>query len=139
MQLVKEFTFDGKGSITSPLKLGKFLLNHEETDTSPLFVMAEVQVDGDLTDRTFYFFNFESAKSSLFQLPRTKLDWQVEVDSVRITNQGNLPAVAVYVEQSGHLDTFTVSDNYFWLEPGEVKTVEVSSTDGIKVLAWNAS
>jgi beta-mannosidase len=138
LQRVKSFDFSGQGSIDAPHKLGKFELNFAETDTSPLLVTAEVRVDGKLADRTFYFANFEKEKGSLFTLPQTSLDWRVEDDTVVIENTGELPAVAVYVEAPGKLDTFKVSDSYFWMEPGEKRTVKVSQTDGLKVGAWNA-
>jgi beta-mannosidase len=138
LQLIKAFEFTGQGKIESPQKLGKFLLNFEETDSSPLLVVAEVQVNGALADRTFYFANFEAVKGSLFTLPKTHLTWSVQDHQVTIVNQGSLPAVAVHVEHPGHLDTFTVSDGYFWMEPGEKKVVEVNENQDLRVKAWNA-
>ena len=54
-----------------------------------------------------------------------------------MTNTGSLPAVAVNVARPGHLDTFRVSDNYFWLDAGESQTVEVNSTEGLTTGGWN--
>lgn len=115
------------------------LLDYEETNSSPLFIISEVIVDGELADRTFYFLNFEYIKGSLFTLPETSLTWEVNGNKVSVTNTGNLPAVAVSIEQPGNLDTFTVSDSFFWLEAGETKTVEVNANDGLVVKAWNVS
>lgn len=53
-------------------------------------------------------------------------------------NTGKVPAVAVNVARPGRLDTFTVSDNYFWLDAGAARTVEVSATEGVAVGGWNA-
>lgn len=50
---------------------------------------------------------------------------------------GQRPAVVVHLDSPGHADTFRISDNYFWLEPGESKTVTVNQTDDLTVGAWN--
>ena len=54
-----------------------------------------------------------------------------------VKNTGKLPAVGVNISQPGHLDTFTVEDNYFWLDVGETKTVNVNDTKGLTVDGWN--
>ena len=138
LQLIKREDYDGEGSVTDPHKLGDFTLTFEETDTVPLFVVSEVWQDGALADRTFYFVNFEPVKGSLFALPKTELAFEARGHKVSVRNTGSLPAVAVDVSRPGHLDTFTVSDNYFWLDAGEAATVEVSEFDGLAVSAWNA-
>lgn len=138
LQLIKREDFSGQGRVANPHKLGEFALAFEETDTVPLFVVSEVRVDGELADRTFYFVNYEPVKGSLFSLPRTTLDFELRGESVIVSNTGGLPAVAVDVSRPGHLDSFTVSDNYFWLDAGESVTVEVSEVDGLTVSAWNA-
>ena len=139
LRLIKSFEFDGEDSIEHTKKVGNLLLDYEETNSSPLFIISEVIVDGELADRTFYFLNFEYIKGSLFTLPETSLTWEVNGNKVSVTNTGNLPAVAVSIEQPGNLDTFTVSDSFFWLEAGETKTVEVNANDGLVVKAWNVS
>ena len=138
LQLIKRVEYTGQGGVTSPRKLGEFTLTFEETDTVPLFVVAEVWQEGALTDRSFYFVNYEPIKGSLFKLPTTDMDFEVRGNEVIVSNTGELPAVAVDVSRPGHLDTFTVSDNYFWLDAGETMTVEVSDADGLVVSAWNA-
>jgi len=138
LQLIKRQDFAGRGSVTNPHKLGEFTLAFEETDTVPLFVVSEVWSDGALAQRTFYFVNFEPVKGSLFQLPSTTLTLEARGNNVVVNNVGELPAAAVDVSRPGHLDTFTVSDNYFWLDAGETATVEVSDMDGLVVSAWNA-
>jgi beta-mannosidase len=62
---------------------------------------------------------------------------QLGEGEVTLKNTGNLPAVGVNVARPGHLDTFTVEDNYFWLDAGETRTLKVSDTKGLAVGAWN--
>ena len=139
LQLIKSASFEGRGSVTSPHALGDFSLSYAQTDTVPLFVVAEVWKDKSLADRTFYFVNYEAVKGSLFELPQSALSLEVEGSEAVVTNTGSLPAVAVHISRPGHLDTFEVSDNYFWLDVGESATLEVNSAKGLTVGAWNAS
>ena len=139
LQLIKSQRFEGQGRVNSPHALGNFSLSYEETDTVPLFVVAEVWKDDVLADRTFYFVNFEAVKGSLFALPQTALTLEAQGNRVVVANTGTLPAVAVNVSRPGHLDTFEVSDNYFWLDANESMTVEVNSASGLKVGAWNVN
>ena len=132
-------TFEGSNSIDSPLRLGAFSLDWEQTDTVPLLVVAEVFRAGDLADRSFYWVNYEPVKGCLFHLPSTQLAAHVGEGTITVQNGGLLPAVAVHIARPEHLDTFFVSDNYFWLDPGEARTVEVSETVGLTVAAWNCA
>ncbi|MCY3833391.1 MAG: beta-mannosidase [Chloroflexi bacterium] len=138
LHLIKRSEHDGHGSVTSPHKLGDFTLAFDETDTVPLFVVSEVWREGALAQRTFYFVNYEPVKGSLFTLPKTTLEFEAQGKTVVVSNTGDLPAVAVDVSRPGRLHTFSVSDNYFWLDAGASATVEVSDTDGLAVSAWNA-
>ncbi|MFZ4395010.1 MAG: glycosyl hydrolase 2 galactose-binding domain-containing protein [Kiritimatiellia bacterium] len=138
LKLIKRQSFAGKGNIGRVKKLGEFALSAQETDTTPLLVVAEVEKAGKPVDRTFYFVNYEAVKDSLFNLPPTRLSLRVEGDTAVVTNAGDLPAVGVAVLRSGHLDTFTADDNYFWLDAGQSKTVRVSHTEGLMVEAWNS-
>ena len=138
LQLIKREEYGGRCGVTNPHRLGDFTLAGEETDTVPLFVVSEVRRDGALADRSFYFVNYEPIKGSLFNLPKTSLDFDVQGESVIVANTGDLPAVAVDVARPGHLHSFTVSDNFFWLDDGETVSVEVSDVDGQVASAWNA-
>ena len=138
LRLIKREDYNGQGGVKSPRKLGDFTLAFEETGSVPLFVVSEVWQDGALVQRAFYFVNYEPVKGSLFQLPKTALDFEQQGQSVIVSNKGDLPAVAVEVARPGHLDSFTVSDNYFWLDAGETAMVEVSDAEGLAVSAWNA-
>jgi beta-mannosidase len=135
---IKRTVFDGQGSIRAPLAVGRFELNTLQTDTAPLLIVSEVRVDGALADRTFFWVNYELAKGCLFALPRTTLRMEVRGSKVVLTNTGALPAVAAHVARPGHLDTFTASDNYFWLDAGESRTVRVNTPAGLAAAAWNA-
>jgi beta-mannosidase len=138
LQEVKRTEFSGHGSIDAPHRLGQFSLSFEQTSSTPLLVVVEVIEGGELADRTFYWTNYEAVKGCLFTLPQTTLSLTVGAGVAAVQNTGRLPAVAVNVARPGHLDTFTVSDNYFWLDPGETRTVDVDAADGLTVSAWNA-
>ena len=130
--------FTGHGSIKSPLQLGSLYLTFEETETTPLLIVSEVHKNNELVGRTFYWTNYEYEKGCLFALPETKLEITIlSNNQVLIKNIADLPAVAVNVSCPGHSDTFTVSENYFWLDAGEEKTVAVNRTKGLTVSAWN--
>ena len=104
----------------------------------PLLIVSEVYQNNKLVDRTFYWTNYEYEKGCLFALPDTQLELTIlENNRVLISNKGDLPAAAVNVSRPGHLETFTISDNYFWLDAGEEKTVSVNETNGLTVSAWN--
>ncbi len=138
LKLIKKNSYKGKGSIKSVRSLGDFTLTESQTDTCPLFTVAEIFLNGKLNDRTFYFTNYEATIGSLFKLPKTKVTLRIENGKAILSNTGKLPAVATNVLRPGHLDTFTADDNYVWLDPGESKTVSVNTTEGLTVGAWNA-
>lgn len=118
-------------------KIGEFLMEHSVCQSTPLFVVSEVKVDGKLKHKTFYFMNFEKKKGCLFELPQTSLITQIQGNKVIVKNTGAVPAVAVNVQCPGKTDRFTVSDNLFWLDPEEEHTVETNITDRLVVNAWN--
>lgn len=134
---IKRESYQGTGAINRVAKLGEFTLSAEQTASTPLLMVVEVKQGGRLVDRTFYWMNFLAAQDCLFRLPRSQLAMRVADGKVIVTNTGKLPAVGVNVSRPGHLDTFTTGENYFWLEPGEVKTVSVSATEGLQVGAFN--
>lgn len=139
LQLIKSADFEGRGCLSSPHALGKLDLTYAQTDCVPLFVVAEVWKVNALADRTFYFVNYEAEKGSLFNLPQSKLSLEIDGNKAIISNTGSVPAVAVNVSRPGHLDTFEISDNYFWLDAGETAALDVNGTAGLTVAAWNAS
>lgn len=137
LEEIKRQEYSGEGSIDAPHRLGDFALDQAQTADTPLLLAAEVHKNGSVADRTFYIANFEARKGCLFALPRTSLTLEAKGRVAKVRNTGRVPAVAVSVERPGHLDTFTVSDAFFWLDPGEEKTLDVSEDDGLTISAWN--
>lgn len=134
---IKSVSFKGYGSIDAPLSLGQLSLNYLETDTCPLFLTSEVFLSGATASKTFYWYNFENEKGCMFDLPKTELSFKTQDGSVTVRNTGALPAVAVEIARPGHAHEFTVSDNFFWLNPGEEQTVTANSTKDLTITAWN--
>ena len=93
--------------------------------------MIDLVKDGDEPIRSYTFMNFDRIKGSLFTLPRTTLEYSVSGNRFTVKNTGNVPAVSVNFKNSKVSDVFWCEDNYFWLEPGESKTIEVNMTDGV--------
>ena len=138
LQQVQEKTFDGHGAVDQGRRhLGTFDLTADQTQAVPLLIVSEVETDGHQIQRTFYFVNYEAKKDSLFELPVTTLQLSTSNGAAQVTNIGHLPAVGVLVDRPGHADTFRASDNCFWLDAGESKTIQVSTMDGVTVRAWN--
>ena len=137
LRLIKANEFTGDESIQRLRQVGEFALTAEQTDIAPLLIVAEAHRDGQLSDRTFYFLNYEAKKDSLFELPRTTLALSFGAGEAIIRNTGCLPAVGAAVLRPGHLASFGASDNYFWLEAGESRCIRVSHTEGLTVDAWN--
>jgi beta-mannosidase len=137
LKQIKDAKFCGEGSIQRVRKLGDFSLDAAQTKTSPLFMVLDVTRGGNLVQRNYTFINYEQVKDSLFSLSATTLEMTIKHKTVTVKNIGRLPAVGVNIGRPGHLDTFTVSDNYFWLDAGEAKTVDVNHAEGFSVEAWN--
>ena len=137
---IKSQTFDSKKKIDKKLELGEFKLSETETVSEPLFIVSDVIVDGESAHRTFYWLNFQEAdkQGAIFNdLPKTTLDYQVKDGAVTIENTGNVPAVGVYLNNERNSDSMIVEDNYFWLAPGEKRTVKISIMDIDGVSCWN--
>jgi beta-mannosidase len=129
--------FEGKGLKNTVLKLGNFDLNGEQTESSALFFVSEVKSGDALLFRTYYFFNFEVKKGSLFSLPQTSLESKHMDRKILIRNTGEHPAVGVNLKCQDFEDQFTASENYFWLNPNEEKIIEVNLDGEIEVDCWN--
>ena len=117
--------------------LGTLDLNREQSKSSVLLFVAEILSQGESLFRTFYFTNTEVRRGGLFNLPRTTLALERDGDRVTVTNTGNNPAVGVHISSEGNAHRLTVSDNYFWLMPGESRTVTVNIPEAISVSCWN--
>ncbi len=137
LEEVKRQSFAGRGPMDRVNTLGTFTLAAAQTQTHPLLVVVDVHREGAPPGRTFYWINFEAVHDCLFTLPRTTLDWSANATGIAVTNTGERPAVGVHIDRPGHLHTFTVEDNYFWLDAGETRFVGVNNTTGLCVAAWN--
>jgi len=137
LRTIRSESYRGSDSIDRVRQVGTLKLSADETDTSPMLTVVDVRRNNSLAQRSFYWSNFEHAKDSLFNLPETKLSLQVEGNTVILANTGSLPAVAAHVLRPGHLDSFTIDDNYFWLDPGESKKVTVNDSRGLVAGALN--
>ena len=138
LQLIKAMECCGQGSIAAPAYLDTMSLTFEQTDTCPLFVTVELLRNGEVEDSSYYWYNTENEKGCLFGLPTTKLEYQVNGESVTVTNTGTVPAVGEEISSLGHSHEIMLEDNYFWLNSGESKTVKTNFTENIVVEAWNA-
>ena len=134
---IKRESYTGTGAIDRVKKLGEFKLTLEQTSSKPLLFVVEVRRNGTLAGRTFYWTNYEQVKDGLFRLPKTSVSLEIKDGAAVMKNTGTLPAVGVNVGRPGHAHTFYANENYFWLDPGETKTVKVNETEGLKVFGWN--
>ena len=137
LKLIKAESYPGQGAIARVAKLGEFSLTAEQTRSTPLMLVVELRKNGVLADRTFYWLNYEAVKDCLFKLPKTKATLRIAGRTAVVTNQGAVPAVGVNLSQPGHADTFVAEESFFWLEPGESKTVGVNTAEGLQLLGWN--
>lgn len=125
LTLVKEVEFKGNGKIENSL-VGKLNLTAMETANTPLFVVADIIVEGELRGRSFYFNNFESKKGCIFNLPRTGISYKADKNEVTIINKSNIPAVGVWVSVQGQSHVAKFSDNFVWINAGECKKITIS-------------
>jgi beta-mannosidase len=137
LRQIKAQRFSGKGSINSVKLLGEFSLDASQTKSAPLFMVLDVKRNGTLIQRNYNFTNFENEKDCLFNLPRSTVAVKTDGNIVSVKNTGRLPAVGVNITRPGHLDSFTASDNFIWLDPGESQTIRISHPDGVAIDAWN--
>jgi len=137
LKQIKELRFKGQGSINKVRSLGEFALDESQTKTAPLLMVMDVLKNGVLVQRNYNSTNFETVKDCLFNLPEANVSMEVKDGEAIVKNMGALPAVGVNISRPGQLDTFTVEDNYFWLDAGETKSVKVNDTKDLVVDAWN--
>jgi len=137
LQMIHSDAYKGSNSIDRVQRLGTFHLSAQETNTEPLFIVVDVELNGTLSHRSYYWLNFDEKKDAIFQLPQTTLRLKVDGNNVTVTNTGNVPAVAANIQQPGRSDTFTANRNYLWLDAGESQKIEVNDTRGLSFGAWN--
>jgi len=135
---IRRLDVSGKGSVGRLKRLGELHLSAEEAASVPLWAVADLTVDGTLVGRNVYYVNFEAKQGCLFQMPATRLTVTRHGDVFEIRNVGNRPAINVHFVCSQTTDRFSPEDNYFWLEPGEVRRVGVNDPSIVeKVAFWN--
>lgn len=137
LKLIRQEVFKAPRPAKKVHKAGEFALSKEEVGTAPLFIVCDIVQDAKLMDRSFYWLNYEIKRGCLFELPKTTLSYTKDQNRVVIKNTGNVPAFMVTVENPGRSDSFTSSDNYFWLEANETKEVTVNHPENSKVTCFN--
>jgi len=130
--------FTGAGGIERVRRLGELVVPPERARSHPLLVVTEVRSGSRLRDRTFYWLNYAANPGCLFALPQTRLRVRAEANRFIIENRGSVPAVGVHFDCPEISDRFVAEDAYFWLDPGERRSVRVSATTGVTIGAWNA-
>jgi beta-mannosidase len=140
---VSDDRFPGRGPAAPVGQVGTVRLKGDAGPDAPLLAVSEIAVRGDLRHRTFYWFNFDSRQGVLLKLPHTALTLDVRAESgeATVVNAGSYPAVGVELRRGalGGTDrkTFVAEDNFFWLDPGESRTVRVSDVRDLQVRCWN--
>ena len=127
--------FEGHGDGSPVVRLGN--LDRNQTRSSVLLFVAEVCSGEQELFHTFWFTNTEVRPGSLFNLPRTSLSLTRDGELVVVTNTGDKPAIGVNVSAPGHTNKLIVSDNYFWLWPGESREVRVNLPHELAADCWN--
>ncbi len=130
-RIVRKTDYQGTGSAGKNVHLGDFQLSQTECDHSPLFIVIDLLQEGQEPIRSVTFLNYDRSQGCLFALPRTTLEYQLTNNTCTVRNTGAVPAVGVNLLVPSVSDRFVCSDNYFWLEPGEVKTIQISEATGI--------
>ena len=128
----------GTGSAGQTKRLGELWLSGTEASSVPLLIVVDLLVDDEWREGTFYWLNYEARQGCLFDLPRTRLALTREKDAAVIKNVGEKPAVGVRFECEDVSDRFVCGDDFFWLEPGEMRLVSVNRQDYKGISAFNA-
>ena len=137
LEKIAVFEKNGKGGLPQVKQIWSLTLTEQMTDTDPLFIVSEIGCDEKEPIRSFYWLNYQYDKDWIAKLPKAVLNYTIEEQKVCISNTGSIPAVAVHFNCAGISDRLTVSDNFFWLNPGETKKVTVNDTQIDGVSAWN--
>ncbi len=133
---VKKTSFRGRGAIHVRRQVGQFSLTKEQMNHTPLFIVSELRLEGALRYRSFYWLNYLADQGCLFRLPRTTLQSERHPGKITIRNTSSLPAVGVNMS-SPHSDELTIEDNFFWMNPGETREVDISGDRDVSLQAWN--
>ncbi len=131
LKCIKSSEFEGLGPVSNSFFLGDFCLNEHEASYVPLHITFTLFLNGEFVSRTFMFLNFDNEQGSLFNLPKTTLEWVSDDNTVTVTNTGNVPAVFVHVLCEDSC-SFECSDSYFFLDVGESRNITVSDIGKFK-------
>lgn len=137
LELIEERSFGGY-DVSRVKELGKLKIDKKTARFSPIFLTAEVVLDGEVASRTFYWLNCEIKQGCLFDLPKARLEYSVKPNGVLIRNISSVPAIAVHLQCENISDTLYAEDNFFWLNAGESRFIHLSRTDITGISAWNA-
>lgn len=133
LALIAEQRFAERKSPETSKLLGRFILDAEQTDTTPLLIVCDLLVNGERISRSFYCSNFEQERGCMFRLPRAGVKLSAKNESVAVENVGKVPAVGLLLTVPGKNDIAVYADNFLWLEPGEKTTVAVAGVDAAEV------
>ena len=101
------------------------------------FISVRLYVDGILADDTFYLQNYKKDIGCITRLPETSLTIKAKDGCAVVTNNSNIPAMGVFIENLANDTEFTTQRNFLCLMPNESRTVAVSHTKGLSVRALN--
>ena len=135
MENSKEWT--GVGEIGHNKKIGEFLLTEKAAASVPLFIVVELEKEGERVGRTFYWLNFSEKSGCIFQIPKCQLSLVKQDGKAILVNEGTVPAVGVHFDCKNVSDKFTAEDSYVWLDSGETMEIGVNM-DEYENSAWNS-
>lgn len=138
LKRLKELHFNCKGDVSQAVRVGTIQQSYEDGCEPPLLIRLELLKDSRKIFDTFYFYNFDAKPGCMFDLPRTNLRLFTNKGHALIENCGEVPAIGAMVRRDGHSDSFIAEENFLWLEPGEMREIEVNTIEGISAWALNA-
>ncbi len=138
LRLIAEQRIDCEGDFSVPDTVGRITIPFDRAEVPPVLVRVELDRGGQRVSDTFCFFNYEARRGCLFELPVTALSLATCGGTATVTNVGDRPAVGVTIQRPGHAHSFTAEDGFFWLDPGESRSVRVNCTNGLTTSALNA-
>lgn len=134
---IAQNTYSATGKSGFSTFLGDFEISEKAACSKPLFIVAEVKVDGLLQDRTFYWLNFKDVSGCIYDLEEVSLVTAVKDGNICLSNVSDIPAIGVTVECPAKDDVFSISDNVIWIDSGETVWLKANITEGLTVKAFN--
>ena len=137
LTLIREMSFAAALQTEYTGLAGIVTADKSMAEAAPLLAVTEVRHEDAVLDRTFYWLNFQEKTGCLFDLPQATVKADVRGERLLLQNVSAVPAVGVTVECPEKDDSFTVSDNFIWIEPGEELSLDVSTTNGLTITGMN--